>query len=779
MLKPAVRAHTASFDALRVPLTRGLRFLLSLLVIGLFSRARLVGELAPFAPACFAAGLACRWSPWAMLLGSVAGSFSAGMGASDALTAASCALTLLFWLPTRFLERRDPRKLRAFRDLFAAVAAGLGALLPGAAASGGLPYNLLTAFLGAAASSLLAPARVSALGIEPRRRRLMPDEQLSLSLFAMLSLISLRAVPRAGLPLSSFAAVLTTLVLSGAGAGMGALAGIACGTALTLGGSDPFLGSTLGLCGLLAGCVKALPRGAAALAACFGNLLTVSWGLGYTIGAIDPLPLLAAGAAYCLLPRKTLRRLRGWMNVTRARADPERLAVRMRQRAGRRLEDIGAVFGELADGYGEAAELPGEGQLIAGLREALCDGCEGYADCWRGDQPRAGRLMCRLAAQAAAGGPVTPARELPPDWLRHCRRSMEIDRRLTPGLNGFAQRRRQALKRGEARGVMARQFREAQRLMEQLSTRLRSPACLDAEYAALAAAALDRAGMPVKDVVALVDDRLEITAVLARGVWSAAAAREAAEVLGDELGMPLLPVLSKGRVAGECELRLLEAPALTAVIGEAARAGGDGPSGDSHIARLLPDGRLLAAISDGMGSGEAASAESARCVSLLRKFVCAGVDRDAALAAVNSLLVMRDGEEMFATADLCVVDLHSGRASFSKLGACGSVIVRTDGVERVAGGRLPMGILDQVEPAFREAALKPGDMVVMVSDGVADELREGQADWLASRAGELRGMAPARAAKAILEAALKRDAARTEHDDMTVLVFRVEAAGRG
>ena len=62
---------------------------------------------------------------------------------------------------------------------------------------------------------------------------------------------------------------------------------------------------------------------------------------------------------------------------------------------------------------------------------------------------------------------------------------------------------------------------------------------------------------------------------------------------------------------------------------------------------MKADGRLLAAISDGMGSGEAAARESARCISLLRKFVCAGIERDAALAAVNSLLVMRDGEETF------------------------------------------------------------------------------------------------------------------------------------
>ena len=774
MLRSAGRQR-APLSASLVPALRRVGvWTLQCAALCLMSRARLVGELAPFAPACMAAGLMCRFSPIAMLLGSALGSLMTGYTLLDLLPLISCALTGLFFLPLHLFSRRDRDGLYPMQDFLAGAMAGLSILLPGLMLSGGLMYNVLTAFLSGATAALLSPALISALGVRLHRRLLMPDEQLSLALLMLLALISLRAVPYAGGRLAVFAAVFFTLCLSSAGAGMGAMCGVACGAALALGGSDPFLGATLSLCGLLAGCVRMLPRPVSALTFCLGSLLTVSWGLGYTIGALETGPMLAGAAAYCLLPDKRLQKLRGWMQPMRPQANPERMAVRMRRSAGRQLEDLSEVFGELADGYHAEPALPGEQQLISSLRSALCEGCEGYAACWQGDQAQAGRLMCRLAAQALSGQAVTPAGELPPDLVRHCRRSTQIDRRLLPRLNALSDLRRQEVKRGEARGLLSRQFRQAQQQLMTLATRLKSPCCLDGQYASLAAAALDRAGLPVKELIAVVDDKFEIIAVLEGRVWSAAAARQAAALLTDELGIPLSPALSKGRVPGECELHLLQAPALTAAVGSASCSANPAqPCGDSSFARVLPDGRLLMAISDGMGNGERAAAESRKCISLLRKFVGAGIDREAALSAVNSLMMLRSGEDMFTTADLCVTDLHSGAAAFSKLGACSSYLLHEKRITKIPGGRLPLGVLDQVETEAFRAEVYPGDLIIMFSDGIADELRAGDAEWLEKQLPSVRRMSPEQAAQRLMELALERKG--SVHDDMTVIAARILA----
>lgn len=774
MTGPEFDRRAADAAAIRLILFRFAAWAGQAAAMALISRARLLGELSPFAPACFAAGFAGGWSPAAMLIGCAAGALITGGMQIDLLPLISCAAVCAIQFILRLIRSRYP-EMDGMRDFLVGVTAGASLLVPGLILSGGIMYNILTAILGAAVACFLAPALISAAGIRADRRLLMPEEQLSLALLAMILLMGLRALPFAGKALSAMAAAGLTLLCSGAGSGMGALAGLAAGTALTIGGSDPFMGSVLGLCGLLAGCVKGLPRIGACAAMLFGNMLTVSWGVGYTIGAVDAAPMLAACALYCLIPAHSLKRLRSWMKPAYPHADPEGIAVRMRRKAGRRLGEISEIFGELADGYGEKTVLPGEQQIISEVRHALCDGCEGYAECWMGDSARAGRLMCRMAAEALGGREITQAKELPPDLIRHCRRSGQIDRRAVPLLSRLAQERREALKRGEAKGLIGRQFREAQRMLDSLATQMKSGVCVNREYAGLVHAALDRAGIRAREVTAILDDRLEIVCVLKEKIWDSKAARHAAALLSDELGIPFSPVLSRGRVPGECELRLQQAPALTAEIGAATCAAEEGAAcGDSHIVCILPDGRLIAAISDGMGHGEEAAAESRRCISLLRKFVSAGIDRDAALTAVNSLLMMKSGEDMFATADLCVADLYSGIASFSKLGACRSYIVGERGICEIAGGRLPLGILDRVEPASEKAEVHPGDILIMVSDGIADEMKEGQTKALKGMLKGIRRMKPEKAAESILEWAKKRDAGK-KRDDMTVIAVRILA----
>ena len=739
----------------------------------LAGRARLVGEISPFAPALMAAGMSAGRNPWALLTGAAAGALSQGGGAEWTVFFACAAAWLL--MTAAELAGRWHERIRDMRDFISCAAAGAGMLIAGLPGSGGIPYNVLSNVLGSAVSMLLAPALTSGLGVRPSRKRLMPEEQLSMALLMMILLMGLRSAPHAGRFLSQSAAVLIGLVFSGTGAAMGALSGLAAGTALTLGGSDPFIGSALGICGLLAGCVRNLPRAGAGIAFALGNLLTISWGVGYTTGAVDAAPLLAGCALYCLIPERRLNALRGWIRGWSLQGDPENIAVMMRRKAGRRLGEIGDIFGELADGYGEEAALPGERQIISSVRHALCDGCGGYADCWLGEEPRAGRLMCRMAAEALTGKEITPARDLPPDLIRHCRRSAQIDRRAVPLLRALAEERRNALKRGEARSLMGRQFREAQRLIDSLSTQLTAGACVNREYAELVRAALDRAGIEAGEITAILDDRLEIVCAMKERRWNAELAKKAAALLTDELGVPFSPVLTRGEAAGECELRIRQAPALTAAFASVSCPAEDGEEcGDSHIVCILPDGRLIAALSDGMGHGERAAAESRKCVSLLRKFVSAGVDRDAALTAVNSLLLMRGGEEMFATADLCVIDLFSGVAGMSKLGACRSYIVSDRGIHTIAGGRLPLGILDQVEPAMEKREVHPGDLMIMISDGVADGMKDGQEEAFKKRLARVRHMRPEEAANDLIGWARKRDEGK-ERDDMTVIAVRILA----
>ncbi|NLG24891.1 MAG: SpoIIE family protein phosphatase, partial [Clostridiales bacterium] len=524
------------------------------------------------------------------------------------------------------------------------------------------------------------------------------------------------------------------------------------------------------------GAVRGLARPAQAASFVACALVAVSYlSGGQAPGGAAIAPIALAALGYCLIPLPPLKRAWALLDPSRRRrVDPERLGQRLGDGARRRVHGVAAVFRALAGGYAAPARPDDEQAFIQAMRSRLCEGCAGYEGCWCGDERRALRLMEKLLGDALSGRLALSAADLPPDVCRQCRRAPQIEKRLSSMLAEFAARRAAEQGRAECRALCARQFSQAAELMHRLSAQLAHPVALDERCATLAAAALDREGLPAAEVMALVGERTEIAAVLSKGTWSAAAARRAARRLSEELGLPLQPLLSLGD-GPEGELRFVEVPRLCVTAAVASRPHTAGqPSGDTATSRPLPGGRHMLALSDGMGSGAAAAAESAGAVALLGTFLAADVDKPLALESINGLMMLGGGDDMFATVDLCVIDLMSGEASFHKLGACASAVLRGREVIRVAGGRLPLGILEQVKPTQTTITLRPGDRVVMVSDGVADPTRPGQQEWLDALLEGMAATQPRQLSERILQAAAGRDGGPT--DDMTVLVAQIERA---
>ena len=128
-------------------------------------------------------------------------------------------------------------------------------------------------------------------------------------------------------------------------------------------------------------------------------------------------------------------------------------------------------------------------------------------------------------------------------------------------------------------------------------------------------------------------------------------------------------------------------------------------------------------------------------------------------------------EDMFATVDLCVLDLNACTASFSKLGGCDSLLIRRGEVRRIEGGRLPMGILEGVTPTSSVVRLQPGDTLLMMTDGLCDAARDGETAWLEDAARHLAGEAPQALCEALTRLALDRQG--EARDDITVMAARI------
>jgi len=161
-----------------------------------------------------------------------------------------------------------------------------------------------------------------------------------------------------------------------------------------------------------------------------------------------------------------------------------------------------------------------------------------------------------------------------------------------------------------------------------------------------------------------------------------------------------------------------QAPLFNLELGLAQKAGWNQQvCGDYYSLLELGLREQVIILSDGMGSGPRAAAESKATIVLLERLLEAGFKKEVVLRSVNSLLQLRTGDEIFATVDMALIDLVEGEVELIKIGAAPSIVKRGKEVFSIGGPSLPLGILSQVEVESYLEMLQPNDLLVMVTDG--------------------------------------------------------------
>lgn len=149
---------------------------------------------------------------------------------------------------------------------------------------------------------------------------------------------------------------------------------------------------------------------------------------------------------------------------------------------------------------------------------------------------------------------------------------------------------------------------------------------------------------------------------------------------------------------------------------------GSQANGDSCSMFQLDDGMYHVCVSDGMGSGKQAQAESTLVVDLLEKLLEAGFSRESALKLMNSAMVISAGEESYSTVDFATIDMYTGELELTKTGAAPSFIKLGKKVSVIENESLPVGVDAAQESIHSKNTLQSGDFLVMVTDGVLEYL---------------------------------------------------------
>lgn len=146
---------------------------------------------------------------------------------------------------------------------------------------------------------------------------------------------------------------------------------------------------------------------------------------------------------------------------------------------------------------------------------------------------------------------------------------------------------------------------------------------------------------------------------------------------------------------------------------------GNASCGDT-VVHFKKDGSYFVILCDGMGSGEGAKSQSRLAAKLFEEFLTAGFEKESALNMINSALALRADRESFSTADILEINLESGIAEFLKVGSAQSLIKTKEGIEVISSKSLPVGILEQVDAEPQTRCVAPGDLILMISDGVGE-----------------------------------------------------------
>jgi stage II sporulation protein E len=522
----------------------------------------------------------------------------------------------------------------------------------------------------------------------------------------------------------------------------------------------------LGLSGLVAGTVRKLKKPGAAAGYLIINLLFV---LSFNNSEAWYLPLIEAGVAaliFAALPGSVYAFAGRFFDAQARREYEYKLhASRFREITIGRLKEVSAVFSQTGEMFSREAEEKIKEADISGVlsivAESTCKDCVFRKSCWDKDFLNTYNVFDRLFLTYEKNGYIDKD-NVDAAFVKRCFNINGVLSSAESIFSAYLLNLKWARKIEESRLITGKQLKGVAKVVSDIGREMDTGFQFLESVEQGIAVSLDALGVHTREVCAektAVGMAVELRVKNCAGGYGCGTGVE--KVVSSMCGVRMAKVSEAGCGSGKsCLLRFEQAKKFGAITGAAATAKGD-VSGDSFSFQALKDGRYLLMLCDGMGSGENAKRESAAAVSLIENFYQAGFDENIIFDTINRLLILKGNEEVFTTVDICMIDLKTGVADFTKIGAESSYLLIEGEAVPIAPGSLPMGILEEAAPKSTQRELLPGDMIVMMSDGVADRIR-GPEGWFA----DIPRVDPQETADAILEKA----GGGEPDDDMTVLV---------
>ena len=197
----------------------------------------------------------------------------------------------------------------------------------------------------------------------------------------------------------------------------------------------------------------------------------------------------------------------------------------------------------------------------------------------------------------------------------------------------------------------------------------------------------------------------------------------------------------------------------------------EAPSGDALSCFAGKSSYFYGILTDGMGSGRQAAFSAHVCTVFLEKMLYAGNSPEISLRMLNNYLRTHSDApdaECSVGVDMVRIDLISGTAHFIKSGAVPTFVLRGKQLLKIKAHTPPIGIMHAVQAQIIPFELTPGDIIVMISDGITGGNED--CPWLISLLSGTPWQDPAILKESILLHARESGS----RDDMSCAVMRID-----
>ncbi len=759
-----------------------------MLVAFLLGRANILGELAPFAIAFFAAISYLRRG----LMQTSALALIAGSLLSPHIQVGSIAAQLVvFALLQKGMARYEKSEVSHAPALVFLSTFTVG-LFADIVASNMTWYAVMMTSVEAALSSVLTLIFLQALPVLTltRKNYQLRHEEIICLMILLASVLTGTVQWEIGTvslehSLSRYLILILAFV---GGAPIGASVGVVTGLILSLANFSAIQQiSLLAFAGLLAGLLKDGGK----MAVGFGMLLGTSILAIYAGDATHVLQStyesVAAVALFLLTPKGMIRTIAKYVPGTQEHAKSQQDYIRrVRDITANRVNQFSDVFKQLSKSFGQLTEqnqlLQHEaemGHFVNAVTQEACATCFKRNSCWEGGFYKTYKYMTDMMTEVEAN-PEFDKDHIRAEWRQTCHKTERVLTILQKQYEKYRYDRHWTKQIQDSRKLVSEQLFGVSQVMDDLVKEIRREGqglFLQEEQITQV---LEEMGLQVQrlDIISLDEGNVEIEVVHSFRRGFDECRKMIAPLLSDVLGETIAVKQERWDEPDEglATVRFSSAKEYEVETGIACAAkGGEWLSGDSFSTVELGNGKFALAISDGMGNGERARVESSAALSILQQLLQSGMDEQLAIKSVNSVLMLRSSEEIYATVDLAIIDLYSAKTTFMKIGSTPSFIKRGDEVLPITASNLPLGILKEIDVDLVVHQLLPGDLLVMMTDGVYDA--PGHAAnkelWMKRILSEMESDAPQDIADKLLDTVIRHHDGEVV-DDMTVIVAKID-----